>query len=184
LPTSSDESDLTKRYGNSDLSLFEELVRKYQDRVYNLCRYMLRDPQDAQDAAQDVFLKAYKGLKNFRPEASLYTWLYRIAVNTCLDYKRKARRDALKNEPLPEDLPWTEPFPAELYESLENTEAIQVALQKLPEKLRAAIVLREIEGLSYEEIADVLHASVGTVKSRISRAREELHRLLQKRCEP
>ena len=170
---------MTKGYRNNDLSAFEELIRRYQDRVYNLCRYMLRDPQDAQDAAQDVFLKAYKGLKDFRPDASLYTWLHRIAVNTCLDYKRKARRDALKKEPLPEDLPSTEPFPSELYESRENTESIQAALQKLPEKLRAPIVLREIDGLSYEEVAEVLHASVGTVKSRISRAREELRRILQ-----
>jgi len=169
---------LTKRFQDSDLKAFEELIRKYQDRVYNLCRYMVRDPQDAQDAAQDVFLKAYRGIREFRPEASLYTWLYRIAVNTCLDYKRKARRDALKNEPLPEDLPSTDPFPAELYESRENTEAIQAALQKLPQKLRAPIVLREIDGLSYEEIAEVLHASVGTVKSRISRGREELRRIL------
>lgn len=169
---------MTKRFQDSDLKAFEELIRKYQDRVYNLCRYMVRDPQDAQDAAQDVFLKAYRGIREFRPEASLYTWLYRIAVNTCLDYKRKARRDALKNEPLPEDLPSTDPFPAELYESRENTEAIQAALQKLPQKLRAPIVLREIDGLSYEEIAEVLHASVGTVKSRISRGREELRRIL------
>ena len=172
---------MTKRFQNSDILAFEELIRRYQDRVYNLCRYMVRDPQDAQDAAQDVFLKAYKGLKDFRPDASLYTWLYRIAVNTCLDYKRKARRDALKNEPLPEDLPSTEPFPAELYESRENTEAIQVALQKLPEKLRAPIVLREIDGLSYEEIAEVLHTSMGTVKSRISRARGELRRILHRK---
>jgi RNA polymerase sigma-70 factor (ECF subfamily) len=172
---------LTKRFQNSDLTAFEELIRRYQDRVYNLCRYMLRDPQDAQDAAQDVFLKAYRGIKEFRPEASLYTWLCRIAVNTCIDYKRKSRRDALKKEPLPEDLPSTEPFSAELYESRENTAAIQAALQKLPEKLRTAIVLREIDGLSYEEVAEVLHASVGTVKYRISRAREELRRILLKR---
>lgn len=172
---------MTERFQNSDLPAFEELIRKYQDRVYNLCRYMVRDPQDAQDVAQDVFLKAYKGLKDFRPDSSLYTWLYRIAVNTCLDYKRKARRDALKKEPLPEDLASNEPFPAELYESRENTEAIQAALQKLPEKLRAPIVLREIEGLSYEEVAEVVHASVGAVKSRISRAREELRQILRKK---
>jgi RNA polymerase sigma-70 factor (ECF subfamily) len=175
-----DDRDLIKRFINGDLSGFEALVRKYQDRVYNLCRYMIRDPQDAQDAAQDVFLKAYKGMKGFKPDASLYTWLYRIAVNTCLDYKRKSRRDTLKKQPLTEDLPSNEPLPAELYESREIGESIQLALQKLPEKLRAAIVLREIEGLSYEEIAEVLHTSAGTVKSRISRAREQLRHLLKK----
>lgn len=172
---------LTKRFQNSDLTAFEDLIRRYQDRIYNLCRYMLRDPQGAQDAAQDVFLKAYRGFKEFRPEASFYTWLYRIAVNTCIDYRRKSRRDEMKNEPLPEDLPSTDPFPAELHESRQKTEAIQAALRKLPEKLSTAIVLREIDELSYEEIAEVLHASVGTVKSRISRARGELRQILQRK---
>ena len=176
-----DDRDLIERFRNGDLSGFEALIRKYQDRVYNLCRYMVRDPQDAQEAAQDVFLKAYKGMKGFRPDASIYTWLYRIAVNTCLDYKRKSRRDTLRKQPLTVDLPSTEPLPAELYNSREISESIQVALQKLPEKQRAAIVLREIEGLSYEAVAEVLHTSVGTVKSRISRAREQLRQLLRKK---
>ena len=174
------ESDLIERFKKGDPSAFEAIVLRYQDRIYNLCRYMLQDPRDAQDAAQDVFLKAYRGLKDFRPDSSLYTWLYRIAVNTCLDYRRKSRREALRNEPLTEDLPSDEPFPDQLYESREIRESIQLALQKLPEKLRAAIVLREIEELSYEEIAEVLHTSVGTVKSRISRAREQLRHLLKK----
>jgi RNA polymerase sigma-70 factor (ECF subfamily) len=178
--TSTDESDLIGRFKKGDPSAFEELVRKYQDRVYNLCRYMLQDPQDTQQAAQDVFLKAYRGLKDFSPDSSLYTWIYRIAVTTCLDYRRKSRREAFRSVPLTEDLPSGEPSPHQLYESREITESLQIALQKLPEKLRAVIVLREIEGLSYEEIAGVLHTSVGTVKSRISRAREQLRHLLKK----
>jgi len=141
---------------------------------------MLRDSRDAQDAAQEVFLKAYRGLKGFRPDASLYTWLYRIAVNTCLDYKRKSRREAFRNASLTEDLPSDAPFPEQLYESAEIHDSIQLALQKLPEKLKIAIVLREMEGLSYEEIAEVLHTPLGTVKSRISRAREQLRHLLNK----
>jgi RNA polymerase sigma-70 factor, ECF subfamily len=178
--TFSNDSDLIERFKKGDLSAFEALVRKYQDRVYNLCRYMLKDREDAQDAAQDVFLKAYGGLKHFRPESSLYTWIYRIAVTTCLDYRRKSRREAFRSEPLTEDLPSNERYPEQLYESGEIPDSIQLALQKLPEKLRAAIVLREIEELSYEEIAEVLHTSAGTVKSRISRAREELRHLLKK----
>lgn len=169
---------MTRGFKSSDLEDFEGFVREYQDRVYNLCRYMLREPQDAQDAAQDAFLKAFNGFKNFSPGSSFYAWLYRIAVHTCLDYRRKVQRDAHRHDPLPEELPSNEPFPADIYESRESTEAIQAALQKLPVKLRTTIVLREIEGLSYEEIAEVLHASVGTVKSRISRAREELRRIL------
>jgi RNA polymerase sigma-70 factor (ECF subfamily) len=178
---SNDDNDLIERFKKSDTAAFQVLVRKYQDRVYNLCRYLLQDPQKAQDAAQDVFLKAYRGLKDFRPDFSIYTWLYRIAMNTCLDYKKKLRREVSRSEPLAEDLPSDEPFPEQLYESMEITAVIQLALQKLPKKLSAAIVLREIEGLSYKEIADVLHTSMGTVKSRISRAREELRHLLQKK---
>jgi RNA polymerase sigma-70 factor (ECF subfamily) len=174
------ESDLIERFKKGGSSAFEAIVLRHQNRIYNLCRYMLQDPEDARDAAQDVFLKAYRGLKDFRPESSLYTWLYRIAVNTCLDYRRKSRREAFGNEPLTENLVSDERSPHQLYESGEIPESIQLTLQKLPEKLRAAIVLREIEELSYEEIAEVLHTSVGTVKSRISRAREQLRRLLKK----
>jgi len=175
-----DDSDLIERFKKGDLSAFEAVVRKYQDRVYNLCRYMLRDPEDGQDAAQDVFLKSFRGLKDFSPHSSLYTWIYRIGVTTCLDYKKKRRRESLRSVPLAEDLPSDAPFPDQTYESRESTEVIQGALQQLPEKLRAAIVLREMEGLSYEEIAEVLDISIGTVKSRISRAREELRSLLKK----
>jgi RNA polymerase sigma-70 factor (ECF subfamily) len=174
------DTDLIVRFKKGDPSAFEALVHKYQDRVYNLCRYMLRDPQNAQDAAQDVFLKAYRGLKDFRPDSSLYTWIYRITVTTCLDYRRKLHRELLRNEPLSDDLPSVEPIPDQLYESRKIAGSLQLALQKLPEKLSAAIVLREIEGLSYEEIAEVLHTSPGTVKSRISRAREQLRHILKK----
>jgi RNA polymerase sigma-70 factor (ECF subfamily) len=174
------ESDLVKQFKNGDPSAFEEIVRKYQNRIYNLCRYMLQGPGDAQDAAQDVFLKAYRALKDFRPDSSIYTWIYRIAVTTCLDYRRKSRRELFRSEPLTEDLASAEHSPHQLYESRKITESVQLALQKLPEKLRAAIVLREMEGLSYEEIAEVLHTSVGTVKSRIWRAREQLRHLLKK----
>jgi RNA polymerase sigma-70 factor (ECF subfamily) len=178
--TSIKDSDLIERFKKGDPSAFEAIVRKYQDRIYNLCRYMLQNPEDAQDAAQDVFLKAYRALKDFRPGSSLYTWIYRISVTTCLDYRKKSRREGSRSEPLNEALPSDEPFPESLYASKEITEALQLALQKLPEKLRAAIVLREIEELSYEEIAEVLRISAGTVKSRISRAREELRHILKK----
>jgi len=173
-------SDSIERFKKGDASAFEDIVRSHQDRIYNLCRYMLQNRGDAQDAAQDIFIKAYKGLKDYRPFSSFYTWIYRIAVTTCLDYKKRSRRESLRNEPLAEDLPSDAPFPDQLYESRESIEAVQLALQNLPNKLRAAIVLREMEGLSYEEIAEVLHISLGTVRSRISRAREKLRRLLKK----
>jgi RNA polymerase sigma-70 factor (ECF subfamily) len=119
-------------------------------------------------------------LKGFRPDSTLYTWIYRIAVTTSLDYRRKSRRELSRTASLTDDLPSDKPLAEELYQSRESPASIGPALQKLPEKLRAAIVLREIEELSYEEIAEVLHTSLGTVKSRISRAREELRHLLKK----
>jgi RNA polymerase sigma-70 factor, ECF subfamily len=172
---------LERHSTDKDPSEFHELLRKYQDRIYNLCRYMLGNRQDAQDAAQDAFLKAYKNLGDFRPEASLYSWLYRIAVNTCLDYRKKTSIKVLRDAPLSEEEPSGAPSAEATYESKRISESVQSALQKLPKKLGPAIILREIEGLSYEEIAEVLRTSVGTVKSRISRAREELRRILLKK---
>jgi len=177
------EGVLSKDIPQSDVSEFERIVRKYQDRIYNLCHYMLGNPQDAQDAAQDAFVKAYKNLGDFRPEASLYSWLYRIAVNTCLDYRKKTSITTLRGEPLSEEAPSGDPSPEATYESSRISETVQSALQRLPKKLRPAIILREIEGLSYEEIAGILRTSVGTVKSRISRAREELRRILLKKIQ-
>ena len=176
-----DENLLIQRFKAGDLSIFEIILKKYQDRIYNLCRYLLGNPQDAEDAAQDVFLKAYRKLRNFKPESSLYTWLYRIAVNTCLDHKRKFRPEPFKDQSLAENVPSSEPSPEQRYQSKEIGQAIQSALDQLPKQSRAVIVLREVEGLSYEEMAEVLNTSVGTVKSRISRTREELRRILQKK---
>ncbi len=179
--TGVDDTNSINRFRNGDVSGFEELVRRYQDRIYNLCRYMIQDAHDAQDAAQDAFLKAYRNLNAFKPDASFYTWLFRIAVNTCLDYKKKARPAQLEDESLVDGLASAERSPEERYQSKEIGLAIQAALGKLPQHLRAAVVLKEMEDLSYEEIAETLQISIGTVKSRISRAREELRRLLRKR---
>jgi RNA polymerase sigma-70 factor (ECF subfamily) len=176
-----DELFLIRQFKDGDQSTFEWIVKKYQDRIYNLCRYLLVHPQDAEDAAQEVFIKAYRKLKDFRPESSLYTWLYRIGVNTCLDHKRKYRPEPLKDESLVEGLLSAEPSPERSYQSKEIGRAIQAALAQLPKNSRAVIVLKEIDGLSYEEMAEVLQTSIGTVKSRISRARDELRRLLPKK---
>jgi len=179
-----DDLPLIDRFKGGDQSAFEELVLKYQDRIYNLCRHMLGNTHEAEDAAQDTFLKAYVKLKDFKPEASLYTWLYRIAVNTCLDYKKRPLWESLLRkagedeeyilEPLAD-----EPSPEKLYESKQLGLALRKSLGKLSLKLRTVIILKEIEGLSYEEIADILDVSIGTVKSRISRAREELKELMK-----
>jgi RNA polymerase sigma-70 factor (ECF subfamily) len=146
---------------------------------------MLGNTHDAEDAAQDVFLKAYQALPRFQPDASLYTWLYRIAANTCIDYRKKPIfaslfGDSGEGERLVHDRASDAPSPEQLYQSKQIGRALQISLGKLSPKLRAIIVLKEIEELSYEEIAETLAISMGTVKSRIARAREELQKLMQK----
>jgi RNA polymerase sigma-70 factor (ECF subfamily) len=180
-PNLQEEYQLIKKFKAGDPSVFELIVQTYQDRIYNLCRYLLGNPQDAEDAAQEVFIKAFRNLKFFKPESSLYTWLYRIGVNTCLDHKRKSRPEPFKEGFLNETFPSTEPSPEQHYQSKKTGWAIQSAFNQLSKNSCAIIVLKEIEGLSYEEIAEVMDTSVGTVKSRLSRTREELRRLLQKK---
>jgi RNA polymerase sigma-70 factor (ECF subfamily) len=178
-----DDLSLINRFKDGDTSAFEEIVLKYQDKTYNLCRHMLQNAHDAEDAAQDVFVKAYQNLNRFKPEASLLTWLYRIAINTCIDFRRKPFFESLFKTSKEGDVFAVDqlsdlPSPERLYESKQISHAIQLALVRLSKKLRTVIVLKEIEGLSYEEIAEILEVSIGTVKSRISRAREELKELL------
>jgi len=177
-----DDLNLIESFKQGDTSAFGEIVLRYQDKIYNLCRHMLGNAADAEDAAQDVFLKAYQALPKFQPEASLYTWLYRIATNTCIDYKKKPIFESLfgdsgEGERLVHDRATDAPSPEKLYQSKQIDKALQESLGKLSPKLRAIIILKEIEELSYEEIADALEISMGTVKSRIARAREELQRL-------
>ncbi len=179
-----DDTDILRRFKNGDSSAFKEIVLAYQDSIYSLCTYMIGDPANARDVAQDVFLKAYQNLKTFKPNASIYTWLYRITVNTCIDYKRKISFESLfrhqqHEEDIIENEPSGDPSPESLYGSKQTAVAVKEALGKLSQKLKAVIVMKEIEGLSYEEIADALDLSIGTVKSRISRAREELKSLMK-----
>ena len=179
-----DDTDILRRFKNGDTSAFKEIVLAYQDSIYSLCTYMIGDPANAQDVAQDVFLKAYQNLKTFKPNASIYTWLYRITVNTCIDYKRKISFESLfrhqqHEEDIIENEPSGDPSPESLYGSKQTAVAVKEALGKLSQKLKAVIVMKEIEGLSYEEIAGALDLSIGTVKSRISRAREELKTLMK-----
>ena len=174
--------DLIQKFKNDDPSVFGELVLKYQDRIYNLCRYMLGNVQDAEDAAQEVFIKAFRNLEYFETKSPFYTWLYRIGINTCLDCRKKSscrhdsfhvNIDSLLHEPA------SGHSPEKQYLSSELTEALQSALLSLPPKLRSIIILKEIEDLSYEEISQILKISMGTVKSRISRAPEQLRKILR-----
>jgi len=180
-----DDNVLIDRFKTGDISAFGEIVLKYQDKIYNLCRHMLGNAHDAEDASQDVFLKAFQALSKFQPEASLYTWLYRVATNTCIDRRRKPVFESLfggseEGERLVHDRASDAPSPERLYQSKQLDRTLQESLGKLSPKLRTVIVLKEIEELSYEEIADTLEISMGTVKSRIARAREELQILMKK----
>ena len=146
-----DDLDILRRFKDGEPAAFEELVLKYQDKIYNLCRHMLGNAHDAEDAAQDVFLKAYQALPKFQPEASLYTWLYRIATNTCIDYKKKPIFESLfgdsgEGERLVHDRASDAPSPEKLYQSKQIDQALQESLGKLSPKLRAIIVLKEIRG--------------------------------------
>ena len=181
----SDDLHTILRFKTGDRATFEEIVLKYQNRIYNLCRHMLRSAHDAEDAAQDTFIKAFQNLDNFKPKASFYTWLYRIAVNTCIDYKKRPFLESIFNisdegEEFALEQASCEPSPEELYESRQLKLTLHKSLGKLSIKLKTVILLREIEGLSYEEIAAILDVSIGTVKSRISRGREELKELMKK----
>jgi RNA polymerase sigma-70 factor (ECF subfamily) len=149
----------------------------------------IRDPSDAMDVAQDAFLKAYRALPNFRGESAFYTWLYRIAINTAKNYLVMQSRHLLETEVIPENEEG-EQFELEStlkeYSTPENmvlTDEIQAtivaAIDDLPDDLRTAILLREVEGLSYEEIANVMGCPVGTVRSRIFRARESVDNRLK-----
>ncbi|OGP65241.1 MAG: hypothetical protein A3K22_01040 [Deltaproteobacteria bacterium RBG_16_42_7] len=184
MSNSSEDLSIIDRFKNSDEAVFEKLILKYQDRIYNLCRHMLGNAHDAEDAAQDTFVKAYRNLTKFKPESSLYTWLYRIAVNTCLDYKKRPLfaslfRKSDEGDELIREHSSSWPSPERLYESKQIGLALHGGIRKLSPKLRTVIILKEIEGLSYEGIADILEVSIGTVKSRIARARDDLKVLLK-----
>jgi RNA polymerase sigma-70 factor (ECF subfamily) len=173
-----DDRHLIDLFKRDPDTAFKRIVEEYQDRIFNLCVFMLHSREDAQEAAQDTFIKAYRSLEKFTPQASLYTWLYRISINTCIDYTRKYRARFINDEDVIAEIASPEPSPEKVSQSREVTAVIRKALESLAPDFRAIIVLKELEGLSYEEISEVLQISMGTVKSRISRARDALRQLL------
>ena len=170
-----------------DMSAFEELLILYQDRVYTHCLHLTGNADDAQDLAQDVFIQAFRKLSSFRGDADFGTWLHRIAVNLWINHARKNSKVAYVSydEPVPtgdgevtRELVTTEDSPAEILEASERAYIVQLALAKLPEEFKTVTILRDMEGYSYDEIADMLDCSLGTVKSRISRGRRLLRKFL------
>jgi RNA polymerase sigma-70 factor (ECF subfamily) len=182
------ELGLITRLRAADLRAFEELVTHFERPVYSLCFRLLGDAEEARDAAQETFLKVYKGLGKFRAESGLKTWIYRIAVNQATNQQRWWRRrhrdetvslDLSRGESettLANRLPSLTASPEQEAIKTEREQSLMRALGQIKQEYRVALVLREIEELSYEEIAATLAISIGTVKSRIARGREELRR--------
>jgi RNA polymerase sigma-70 factor (ECF subfamily) len=183
-PVDSDAA-LVERAVAGDQKAFEMLVIKYQRRIQRLIGRMVRDVDLVEDIAQETFIRAYRALAQFRGEAQFYTWLYRIAVNTAkkalMDLKRNPTvsenffksGDDDETSPLENELISSE-TPDAVLASKEIAEMVNAAMEALPEELRQAITLREIEGLSYEEISEAMSCPIGTVRSRIFRAREAI----------
>src|SRR5437870_4230274 len=182
------EAELVHELQAGSETAFDWLVTHYHAPVYNLILGMLGDTSDAADGTQEVFLKAFRGIRNFRQGSSLKTWLCRIAIREALNHKRWFKRHVQKNVSIDaepeegqarveiEDLGAT---PFEQLASLEIQVVVHGALQQIPDVFRSAVILRDLEGLSYEEVSEVLECSVGTVKSRILRGRRALKEILE-----
>lgn len=183
-------SQLVRRAQKKDLVAFEQLVLLYQDRVYVLARRLAGDPLDAEDLAQEVFIRAYRGIHAFRGEADFGTWLHRIAVNLWLNSRRKTAVAVISlDEPvvttegtMRREVPTLDGEPEKLLLDRELGEVLQQALEGLPKEQQAVLVLRELEDYTYEEIAALLSCSLGTVRSRLSRAREALRKAMTGRA--
>jgi len=181
------DAELVKRVQAGDKAAFDILVQKYQHKVINLIGRFVSDQAECQDIAQDAFVKAYRAIGSFRGDSQFYTWLYRIAANTAKNYLASRAR---KSPSYAVDVEDAEHFEGESGlkeyadpESMLLTEEIKAtvfsAIEKLPEDLKSAITLREIDGLSYEEIAQVMDCPIGTVRSRIFRARDVIDKELR-----
>ncbi|GGX00597.1 RNA polymerase sigma factor RpoE [Pigmentiphaga litoralis] len=177
------DAELVARVQRGDKKAFELLMLKYQRKILRLLSRFVRDPGEVEDVAQEAFIKAYRALPQFRGESAFYTWLYRIAINTAKNHLvASGRRPSSPSEYENED---GETFdetdnlsdintPESMMASREIAETVNSAIEALPEELRTAIVLREIEGMSYEDIAQSMGCPIGTVRSRIFRAREAI----------
>jgi RNA polymerase sigma-70 factor (ECF subfamily) len=184
------ELDLVRRCQDGDSEAFDELVVRYRTRVFGMIYNMVHSEQDAWDLAQDSFVKAWKSIKRFRGQSSFYTWIYRIVMNVTIDWLRKKRVKAgeaefddsiqLKDvDPASKTLPRPDALPSENLEQREIRTEIDNAIAQLSPEHRAVILMKEIEGMQYHEIAETLGCSIGTVMSRLFYARKKLQNLLR-----
>ncbi len=185
------EQKLIKKCMDGNLKAFDELIEKYEKTAYNIALRMLKNPEDAMDVSQEAFIKIFKSIKTFNFESAFSTWLYRIVTNTCLDFLRKKNTNVYsidnpiqtEDGEIERDFPDDSNTPEELYEKKLTKELVNNAIEKLDENHKAVIILRDIQGFSYEEISNILDCSIGTVKSRINRARNNLKEIIIKEKE-
>lgn len=186
------EQALIKRCKDGDLKAFEDLISKYETKVFNITFRMLGDYTEAEDVSQDILIKVFKSIKGFKEQSSFYTWLYRITVNECLDMIKKKKKTAAysldapletEKEEMKREIEDTGESVEDKVERNELRKYLAEAMGTLSNEHKAVIVLRDIQGFSYEEIAEIVKCPPGTVKSRINRARCELKDILSKNKE-
>lgn len=185
---------LVERLKSGEESAYETLIARFQQPIYNLCYRLLNDPADAADVVQEVFLKVFRSIDHFRGQSTLKTWIYRIAVNEAYNQRRWFGRHRRQEVGLEDDdetsRPWLDSIsdpardPYDLTLNEERHQLIENSLREINADFRAAVILRDLEELSYEEVAEVLQISLGTVKSRILRGREALRRVLSEQMNP
>jgi RNA polymerase sigma-70 factor (ECF subfamily) len=182
---------LVTRFKGGDATAFDEMVSRHWGRIYAMVHQLLRNPQDAEEVTQDAFIRAHRGLGNFRGDAAFSTWLYQIATNLARNrywywWRRKRDKSVSIDAPVGHDstltladvIPAEAESPDDLTVTQEFVDRVAAGMEKLGQKHREILILRNVKNLSYEEIADILHLTVGTVKSRIARARDSLREKL------
>jgi RNA polymerase sigma-70 factor (ECF subfamily) len=182
---------LIEHFKKNDAKAFSKLVLKYQNMIFNLCFRMIGEYDEANDCAQETFVKVYKNIKKYEYRCSFSTWIYRIAINTCKNklssksFKQSRDYVRLDNPHSPENVIYNSEIrdnafnPVELLEKKEKSELIQKAINELPSKQKTLVILRDIEGKSYQEISEITELKLGTVKSKLTRARANLRELLR-----
>ena len=179
---------LVEQSRKGDVDAFEKLIKDYKKTAYNIALRVLRNVEDAEDASQEALIKVYKSIQNFNMQSSFKSWLYRIVVNTCIDFKRKKNINAVSidenidlggNKEFQREIADDSNNPDILIEKNFNNKLINDAVGKLEDDFKTIIILRDIQGFSYSEISEILSCNLGTVKSRLNRARKSLKEILE-----
>lgn len=181
-----DEQAVIRQVLEGDPQAFAELVQAYEKQVYNLCLRMCGNREDARDLTQEAFVKAWRGLPFFQQESSFSTWLYRLTSNVCIDHLRREKRQIRvsltlehdEEEPVELEIADSQPLPEEQLLHHEQRQAVAQAMMQLEEEFRQVLILRVVQDLPYEQIAQIMNLRVGTVKSRLARARQKLKKIL------